>query len=96
MMVLEILVRMCKFRMRYNTLHKENTAKRKNNILYLGNEGYRKAFSFFKKKILGKRKRIYNNISYLGNEVNWKKQIISLPRKERLQEGKPRFSVCGD
>jgi len=68
MMVLEILVRMCKFRMRYNTLHKENTAKRKNNILYLGNEGYRKAFSFFKKKILGKRKRIYNNISYLGNE----------------------------
>ena len=34
---IEILVRMCKFRMRYNTLQRENTAGVKNNIDYLEN-----------------------------------------------------------
>ena len=35
-------------------------------------------------------------MDYIGKEGHMKRQIISLLRKERLQEGKPRFSVCGD
>ena len=75
--------------------------KKENNISYLGNEGYRKAFSLGK-KTPGKRKRKSvkgeNNMDYIGNEDKEKR---GGGEKRKLSDTKGigiqhRFFVSGD
>ena len=59
-----------------------NMRQKENNISYIG-----KPFLFPKKKTLGKRKRMDNNIEHLGNEDKKEKRVKG-ERNNTLNKGK--------